>query len=240
MSPKSYRRGYPVAVLVGLEENAAAIWQIFSQVAKPQRTIPYAGSRKDQKTLYNFHETILNALRPTLKEGVKSLIIASPPKTSFGQEFQAHLKQHHAWLMQGANRASVSLISGWATTPAQVSALTKTEQFKTLIVQNAAEETENLLEILEKRLAGTDNLVAFSLPEAENLILATQPLGKPQPEYLLLTDTYLAASRQKSRLQRLTQIAQNKKIKTRVINAESTAGARLTQLGGIVVLLKTA
>jgi stalled ribosome rescue protein Dom34 len=240
MSPKSYRRGYPVAVLVGIEENCAAIWQIYSQVAKHQTTITIVGTRKDQKAQYNFHEAILNALRQTLKEGVKSLIVASPPKTSFGQDFQAHLKSHHAWLMQGTNKVSLSLIAGWATTPAQVAALTKTAEFKTLIQENAAQETENLLEILEKRLNAANNLVAFSLPEAENLILAEQPQGKPQPEYLLLTNAYLACSRQKSRLHRLMQIAQNKKIKTRVIDAESTAGARLTQLGGIVMLLKTA
>jgi stalled ribosome rescue protein Dom34 len=240
MSPKSYRRGYPVAVLIGIEESCAAIWQIYSHVAKPQTTIRLAGSRKDQKAQYNFHETILNALRQTLKAGVKSLIVASPPRTSYGQDFQAHLKGHHAWLMQGANRASVSLIMGWATTPAQVSALTKTSEFKNLIVENAEQETENLLEILEKRLNAANNLVAFSLPEAENLILTPQSQGKTQPEYLLLTDAYLAGSRQKSRLQRLMQIAQNKKVKTRVIKEDSTAGARLTQLGGIVVLLKTA
>jgi stalled ribosome rescue protein Dom34 len=36
------------------------------------------------------------------------------------------------------------------------------------------------------------------------------------------------------------QIAQNKKVKTRVIDAESNAGKRLTQLGGIVCLAKAA
>ena len=45
----------------------AALWQIFSQVAKPQQTIPLNGERKDQKALYNFHETIINALRPVLQ-----------------------------------------------------------------------------------------------------------------------------------------------------------------------------
>jgi hypothetical protein len=34
------------------------------------------------------------------------------------------------------------------------------------------------------------------------------------------------------------QIAQNKKIQTRVIDAESAAGARITQLGGIVCVAK--
>jgi stalled ribosome rescue protein Dom34 len=238
MKPKNYKRGYPVAILIGIEIDHAAIWQIFSQVAKLQQTIPINGERKDQKALYNFHETIINALRPVLKEGVRSMVIASPPRTSYAQEFLYHIKAHHQWLMQGTNKASLSQIIGSASSPQQVAALTKTSAFKQLIQENATEETENLLEILEKRLSQTDNLVLFSLQEAETLILNTQAPGKPQPEYLMLTDDYLDRTRQKNRINRLMMIAAKNGVKTRVINAESNAGARLTQLGGIVCLAK--
>jgi stalled ribosome rescue protein Dom34 len=238
MKPKNYKRGYPVAILIGIEIDHAAIWQIFSQVAKLQQTIPINGERKDQKALYNFHETIINALRPVLKEGVRSMVIASPPRTSYAQEFLYHIKAHHQWLMQGTNKASLSQITGSASSPQQVATLTKTSAFKQLIQENATEETENLLEILEKRLSQTDNLVLFSLQEAESLILNTQAPGKPQPEYLMLTDDYLDRTRQKNRINRLMMIAAKNGVKTRVINAESNAGARLTQLGGIVCLAK--
>jgi stalled ribosome rescue protein Dom34 len=238
MNPKNYKRGYPVAVLVGIEQDHAALWQIFSQVAKQQQTIPLKGDRKDQKAIYGFHETIINALRPVLKEGVRSVIVASPPRTSFAHGFLSHIKAHHAWLLQGTNKASFSQITGSASAPSEVAELTKTSNFKQLIQENAAEETENLLEILEKRLNKTDNLVLFSLQEAENLILNTQKAGKPQPEYLLLTDDFLASSRQKNRVNRLMQLAARNGVKTRVIDAESNAGARLTQLGGIVCLAK--
>ncbi len=238
MKPKNYRRGYPVAVLIGAEQDHAALWQVYSQVAKHQQTIQLNGNTRDQKALYNFHETIINTLRPTLKEGVRSIIIASPPRTIYGADLQNRITSHHTWLLQGTNKATISLIVGSASTPTQVSALTQKEEFKALIQENAQQETENLLEILEKRLNATGNLVLFSLQEAESLILNTQAPGKPQPEYLLLTDDYLARSRQRYRVNRLMQIAQNKKIKTRVISSESNAGARLTQLGGIVCLAK--
>jgi stalled ribosome rescue protein Dom34 len=238
MTPKNYKRGYPVAVLVGMEQDHAALWQIFSQVAKHQQTIPITVDRKNQKALYSFHEAIINALRPVLKEGVRSIIVASPPRTSYAQEFLSHIKAHHAWLLQGTNKASFSQITGSASAPSQVAALTKTTNFKQLIQENAAEETENLLEILEKRLSKTDNLVLFSLQEAENLILTPQGPGKLQPEYLLLTNDYLARSRQKNRVNRLMQIAARNGVKTRVIDAGSNAGLRLTQLGGIVCLAK--
>ena len=236
MSPKSYRRGYPVAVLVGIEQNHAALWQVFSQVAKHQQNIVLNSERNDTKALYNFHESIINALRPILKEGIRSIIIASPSKTDYSQQFLSHIKGHHNWLLQGPGKAVFSPITGSASTPPQVSALTQTSTFKQLISDTTAEETENLLEILEKRLNVTDNLVLFSLQEAEHFIFETQGEGKAKPEYLMLTDMYLSKSRQKYRVQRLMQVSANKGVKTRVISAESTAGKRVTQLGGLVCL----
>ena len=238
MKPKNYKRGYPVAVLVGIEQDHAALWHIFSQVAKQQQTIPLNGDRKDQKAIYNFHETIINALRPALKEGVRSIIAASPLRTNYALEFLSHVKSHHAWLLQGTNKASISQITGSASSPSQVAALTKTSIFKESIQENATEETENLLEILEKRLSKTDNLVLFSLQEAESLILNPQLPGKPQPEYLMLTNDFLAGTHHKNRVNRLMMIAAKNGVKTRVIDAESNAGKRLTQLGGIVCLAK--
>jgi stalled ribosome rescue protein Dom34 len=236
MSRRSYRRGYAVALLIGLEENHAVIWQVYSQVAKHQQSILLTGERKDQKATYNFHESIVDAMRPKLREGVKSILLASPPKTSYGQDFQNHIAAHHAWLLQGPNKATIAQMTGLASTLAQVAALTRTDAYKDLIQENAAQETENLLEILERRLSKTDDLVLFSLEEAEKLILCARTPGKPYPEYLLLTDTYLTGTRHKVRLHRLMQIAENKKVKTRVITAESNAGKRVTQLGGIVCL----
>lgn len=238
MKPKAYKRGYPVAILVGIENDHAALWQVFSQVAKHQQTIPLSNNRNDSKAAYNFHEAIINALRPTLKEGLRSIIVASPPKTSYAQDFLNHINTHHAWLIQGSFKAVFSTITGAASATTQVASLIKTTVFKQLISETTAEETENLIEIIEKRLNETDNLVRFSLEEAENIILTKQVTGKPKPEYLLLTDNYLSGSRQKNRIQRLLQIAKNRKVKTRIINAETAAGKRLTQFGGLVCLTK--
>jgi stalled ribosome rescue protein Dom34 len=240
MSPKSYKRGYPVAVLIGIEQNHAALWQVFSQVAKHQENLPLNGDRNDPKALYNFHENLINALRPILKEGIRSIIVASPAKTNYSQQFLSHIKGHHNWLLQGTSKAVFSPITGSVSTPPQVAALTQTAIFKQLISDTTAQETENLLEILERRLNAnsTDNLVFFSLQEAEHIIFETQGEGKPKPDYLMLTDEYLSKSRQKYRVQRLMQISANKGVKTRVISGESIAGKRVTQLGGIVCLAK--
>ena len=240
MPQKPYRRGYPVAILIGVECDHASIWQIFSQVAKHQQTIPLNGSRMSAKSVYNFHELILNALRPVLQEGVKSIVVASPPRTSFAQGFLSHVRSHHAWLFQGQNKAAISTITGSASTPADVAVLTKTEAFKQLVNETTAKETENLLGILEKKLNSEAELVFYSLEEAENLILPMLPPSKVQLDYLLLTDEYLSESRRKNRVQRLLQIAKNKGVKTRVISSETAAGERINQLGGLICLAEHA
>jgi stalled ribosome rescue protein Dom34 len=235
---KRYKRGYPVAILLGFEEDTAALWKVFSNVAKHEKAIPLNGNRNDSKALYNFHEAIINAIRPTLKEGVRSIILASPPRTIHNQEFINHIQEHHKWLTQGPNKAAFSKITGSASTSSQVAALTRSSVFRQMISETTVEETENLIEILEKRLnaPGSHNLVLFSLEEAEKLVLKRHKPGSPKPDYLLLTDRYLAGNREKNRLHRLMQIATNKDVKTRIINAESPAGIRLTQLGGLICL----
>lgn len=237
MAPKVSKRGYPVAVLAGIEENQAVLWKIFSHVAK-QEVIVELGTRSETKAVYSFHEAILNALRPTLKEGVRSIIIASPQKTSYSQDFLSHLKGHHAWLFSGTNKATIKQIIGSAATPTQVSKLTSSLEFKQLIDDTTLQETENLRELLEKTLNTADSLVLFALEEAENAIFSPELTGKTKPEYLLLTNSFLEGNRRKNRVYRLMQIAQNKKVKVRIVNSESPAGVRLNQLGGLVCLLK--
>jgi stalled ribosome rescue protein Dom34 len=226
--------------LIGIAETEAALWKIYSQVAKPEKTIRMRGTRKDTKAVYNFHEGIVNAIRPTLNEGVKSLIITSPPRTSLGDDFLTHVRSHHVWLVQGPSKATFTNITGTAANMHDVTLLTRTPEFKRLVGETTTTETETLLELLEKRL-NTDSilpLVLYSQQEAEDAILGTWVPGKPKPEILLLTDTYLSGSRQKNRLQRLMQVASNRNVKTRVVNHDSAAGKRLMQLGGVVCILK--
>ena len=235
-----YRRGYPVAILAGLEKDKAVLWRIYSNVAKHEKTISPDNIGSDSKTLYNFHETVINALRPALKEGVRSIIVASPPRTNCSQEFINHVRQHHAWLSQGSNKVVISEIVGTAGTPSQVAALSKTPIFHELVEQTTSEETEDLVELLDRKLnlSNSEKTVLFSLEEAEASIIKHREQNELRPEYLLLTDKYLEGNPKKNRLNRLIQIAANKKVKTRIISAESPAGKRITQLGGLVCLMK--
>ena len=241
MAPsKGYRRGYPVAVLVGLGENQSVLWKIYSHVAKPERTINLDGARSDAKAIYNFHEAIVNSLRPTVKEGVKSIIIAAPTRTNYAGEFLGHIRGHHSWLVQGPGKAAFAEITGPAVSVHDVTTLTRTPQFRRIVGETTTEETENLLELLEKRLnaSGKEPLVLYSLEETEAAICGSSASDKPKPEYLILVDTYLSSSRNRGRLHRLQQIATNRGVQNRIVKAESAAGKRVLQLGGIICILK--
>jgi stalled ribosome rescue protein Dom34 len=239
-SKNRYKRGYPVAILLGLEEDTAVLWKVFSQVVKYEKKLRIIGKRNNPKAVYNFYESIVNALRPTLKEGVRSIIVTSPPRANRNQDFINHICEHHKWLTQGPSKAAFSKTTGSAITKSQVTALTRSPMFRQKIFETTAEETENLVGILENRLNASDNknLLLFSLEEAENLILRRQKPNRPKPDYLILTDRYLAENRQKNRLHRLMQIALTRDVKTRIVNAESPAGVRITQLGGFICLVK--
>jgi len=241
MSPlKSYRRGYAVALLVGLGESQAVLWKVFSKIVKLEKIVSLAGSRKDVRALYNFHEAIVNEMRPMLSEGVKSVVVASAPRTNYAEEFLEHVRDHHAWLAHGAERAAFAKMTGAATTVHEMTMLTRTPEFRKKIGETTMHETENLLELLEKSLnaPGEEPLVLYSLEDIEDKILRRWVPGQPKPEYLILADTFLSGSRQKNRLQRLMQLAANRKVKSRIVRADSAAGKRLLQLGGMVCILK--
>ena len=235
---RGYRRGHAVALLIGLQENRAVLWKVFSQVVKPETTISLSGPRNDAKAVYNFHEQIVNALRPTVKEGVGSVLVASPARTNYHEKFLQHVREHHTWLVQGSSKTSFAQLTGAATTKGEVTELTRDPAFSRIIQETVAEETENLLDLLEKRLNAPDGdvMVRYSIEEVEASVLGSWIPGTPKPEYLLVTDSFLSASRLRGRVQRLMQIAANKGVKTRVVAAESPAGKRLAQLGGIVCL----
>ncbi len=216
-------------------DEQAALWMVFSRVVKPEKTIRLKGVRSDPKALYNFHEAVVDALRPALGEGVRSIIVASPAKTNHARSFIDHVRRHHMWLIQGPSKAVFSEATGSAAIPSEVAALTRTPAFHRLISETTSEEAENLVEVLEKHL-GASNRVLYSLEEIAGLVLGPCKPGISRPEYLILTDKYLSDSREKNRVHRLMQIAKNKSVKTRIVEAESAAGIRLTQLGGIVCL----
>jgi stalled ribosome rescue protein Dom34 len=227
-----------VALLVGLEVDHAVLWRIFSRVVKLHIRLEVEGMRTDERVLYNFHESVVNTVKPVLKEGVKSIVIASPARTTYAQDFLEHVQKHHRYLVQSKNpnRANFAEIVGSADDRVKVAELVKTKQFTKQIAETTSEEADRIVNVLEKYLyrSGDDTVVLYSLKEIEDIIYNRNKKDEFVNAYLLLTDQYLAGSKSKNRIHRLLQISQNKKVKTRIVNAETAAGNRISQFGGIV------
>ena len=79
-------------------------------------------------------------------------------------------------------------------------------------------------------------LMEKMLKEIEDLIYDRDRRNAFRTEYLLLTTKYLGSSRDRNRIHRLLQISKNREVKTRILNAETSAGKRITQFGGILFL----
>ncbi|MBQ03423.1 hypothetical protein CL673_01750 [Candidatus Bathyarchaeota archaeon] len=233
---RGYKRGYPVAILIGFDRDRAFLWRVYSQVIKPYSTVkaPRGGKRER----YNFHETVVNALRPVLKEGVGSVVMVSPARTSHMKEFLDHVVKHQPWLTKGARSISVTSIVGSATTQEEVSALIRTGKVQRAIMTSAAEEADRVKGLLERRLTQDDmNHILYSLQEVEERIFGQKIKGRPKPEHLIITDRFLAAHRR--RVQRLMVTSKNRGIKAYVVGVNTAAGQRVEQLGGMVLLTRS-
>jgi len=237
---KSFKRGYPVALLVGFEDNHAVLWQVFSQTVKLHLTVELNISKPDELSKYMFHESIVKALRPLLKEGVRAVVIVAPRNTTYAADFLDHVQRHHIYLTKSKaqNKTVFGEIVGSASQYHTVVELLKTEEFRSLVAETTSGEADHLVNTLEKHLFNIDNdsVVLYSLKEIEDMIYGREKLTGSRAEYLILTDKYLTGAGDKKRIQRLLQISKNKKIMTRIVNAETSAGKRISQFGGMVFL----
>ena len=227
-----------MALLVGFEDDHAVLWQVFSHVVKLHLTLELGGKRTDERVLYNFHESVVDGLRPVLKEGVRSIVVTAPMKTTFAADFLDHVRKHHMYLIQSKwpNRATFAELVGSADQPHKVAELVKTKEFSRLITETTSGEADHIVNTLEKHLYSIDSNVGvlYSLKEIEDIVYDRERHNDFRTEYLMLTDKYLADSKDKNRIHRLLQISKNRKVKTRIVNAETPAGKRISQFGGVV------
>ncbi|MFH0848032.1 MAG: hypothetical protein V1857_00835 [archaeon] len=237
---RRYKRGYALAVLVGFEERKAVLWRVFSEVVKLDGSVEWGGAEKEG--LYDFHQSIVNRLRPVLKEGVRSIVITAPARTDYAKRFLGHIRKHDAWLLgEGDNAATFEELTGSATQLHEVHELVKSKEFRDAISGATSRDAQNIAASLEKTL-GSDrhgSVVLYSLEEIEELIDARQEQSGLRPEHVVLTNRCLENTKVRGRMQRLLRVSQNKGIRTTIINAETAAGLRLTQLGGLVCFAKS-
>lgn len=237
---KRVKRGYPVALLLGLNRKKTTIWKMFSKNVKLEKVFNFSELNKSKKSNYNAFEIIINAFRPTIKEGVKSIIIVTIPRSSSANDFISHIKRHHSWLNQGQNKISISQITGLINTKEEVKIFIKNNKIQKLISKTTDKETDELIRIVDKSIASNNSKkeILYSFEEIQKTILINKKKKIVKLKYLLLTDKYLETFKNKNQINRVLQIGKNMKIKIRIISSESSAGLRLTQLGGLVCIKK--
>lgn len=229
MSRSRRRRGYPVAVLIGLEKNKASLWNIYSRSIKPDTSI------KQEKNQYNYYEAIIDQLRGNVKQGVKTVLVASPDVKNY-EAFYQHIEKHQRWLIAGyeLNRVTIEYVEGSATDIDAVIELIEESGLQRTIQKASREDVKRVMSVLEKRLGtpeGIDTL-KFTLTEVEDEVYGDHGSA----EYILLTTDFQYNHRR--RTQRLLQIAQNKGIKSMIVEAETSMGTRLSQFGGLICMTR--
>jgi len=213
--------------MIGIQGLDAAIWDIYSESVK-------YGIKIDEESSYELHESIVDALRPKIKQGVKTILVASTDEKDYNG-FMGHVERHHSWLIKGweLNKATFEHIPMAAMDERQVRDIVKTNRFKEKLSEASSKDLVKVMKILEERLndpVRIDTLL-FSLDEIESHIY-----GGGEAECLLVTDHF--NTRHKRRTQRLIQVSTNRNIQTKIIPLDSAAGARVTQFGGLICLTK--
>ena len=223
------RRGYPLALLISLDDLNARLWNIYSESIKPDRKL----SGKDS---YNFYEALVDEIRPRVKKGIKTVLIASEDRANY-EEFMDHINKHQSWLVKGyeLNTVSFEYLPYAAENVNEVKELIKNTWFTEKIEEASTVDIQQVMINLERRVNTPEGIetLLFTLSEIENAVYSDK--GKI-PEYILLTDDFQRKHRR--RTNRLLQIARNKEIKTNIVKNESKHGHRISQFGGIICVLR--
>ncbi len=242
---KRVKRGHPIAILVALHDNDAVFWRIFSETIRLHIKINRGRKRRNQnkKQLYHFHEEIINTLRPNIKEGIRSVILLSPPKEEYSDEFLNHVNKHHSWLLKKGEKQVVfsKIIGNQAKTQKDVYYLKSQEYFKILVDETSNQEglliLEELTEIINKNEKVSEILYTWREIDYELRLIRQNP-NLPKPNYIILTEEYLKNPKNRNKAHRILQIAKNLEIKTKIVSQESEAGITVEKFGGLACYFK--
>jgi stalled ribosome rescue protein Dom34 len=226
MPRRGGRRGYPLAVLIGLEGGQAFVWSVFSESVKP-------GERVLGDNEYNFYESVVDMLRPFIRQGVKSVLIAAPDEKDY-KRFMNHVSEHQGWLLNGGlNSVVFEHLPKPAMNADQVRGLVKSHGFREKLSEVYEGDIRQVMGALEKHLNDPEGIetLLFTLREAEDALYRDEK----NPRYILVTEHFRSQNRQ--RTDRLLQVAANKGVKTRIIKPNTPTGGRIAQFGGLICLL---
>jgi len=244
---KRQKRGFLVALLIGFDEQKIHFWKVYTHSVKRYTHLSLSNKWKyaDFKQKYQYFEEIVNILRPIVKNGLKSILLANPLKLNYSSDFLVHINKHHRWLVSSRkdNQVSFGQIKGYARDLNEARLLIEQSNSLDILLETSSDESKLLTNLLEKTINKSDDKtsVLYGLQEIEEFIYMGGKKDKSVAEkldYLLISDNFIADHKNKNRIYRLKQIAENKGIITRVFSKDTPAGNRINQYGGIVCFKK--
>ena len=215
-------------MMIGIRGLEAVTWEVYSESVK-------RGQKIDEASQYGLYEAIVDAVRPKIKQGVKTMLVASTDVKEYAS-FMSHVKRHQSWLLKGweLNKATFEHVPMAAMDERHVREIVKTNGFKMRLSEASNVDMGHVMKVLEERLNDPDGIetLLFSLDEIESHIY-----GGGEAEYVLVTDQF--HERHRRRTHRLLQVVTYRSTQTSIVPTDTAAGARLTQFGGLVCLIKT-
>ena len=237
------KRGFLTALLVGFDEKEIHTWKVYSHSLRVYKNIKLTRKWKylDNKQIYSIFEELVNLIRFVIRDGLKSILLASPPKTDYSTKFLEHINKHHQWLVRsrGYNRVSIGEIEGTANDIESAKFLISHEKSLEIIQETTSDEIQLLVNQLNKliNVGDPNKLLLYNLEDIESLIYGRGKKDKTAADkldFLIITENYINNHKQKNRVHRLLQIARNKGVITKTISIENPAGDRFNQFGGII------
>ena len=237
------KRGFLTALLIGFDENYFHTWKVYSHSLRVYKNIRLVRKWKylDTKQKYHVLEELVNLIRFVIQDGLKSILLASPPKTDYSAKFLEHINKHHQWLVRsrGYNQVSIGEIVGTANNLDSATYLISQEKSLDIIQETTSDEVGLLVNQLNKiiNIGDPDKLLLYNLEEIESLIYGRGKKDKTAAEkldFLIVTEGFINNNKNKNRIHRLLQIAKNKGIITKTISIENPASDRFNQFGGIL------
>lgn len=224
--PRRGRRGYPTAILLGLDSQTANIWLVYSESLKQGKTIIKNGD--DEKSVYKHNEEIVEAIRTFLSEGFNQLIIASAEKYKRKSGLIDYLNRSHGWLTK---RLIIKELDEKAVTRTEVIQLIKQNRIQERVKSASNEMSNVIMEQLEKTL--NDGHTIYTLRELAGVLEA----GK-KPELVLVTEDFDSTNRSTRLYQSVIQKSRNLGAIVGIMKLDTVAGARIKQLGGFVCVIR--
>ena len=132
---------------------------------------------------------------------------------------------------------SLAEIPGNAGDLEEIKFLIEQPPFQEILGNTTSQEAEKTLQKLESALNQESGVnILYGLKEIETFIIKQLEPGSNLKVFVIATNKFLFECSEKTRLQRVFQIALNKKAKTKVIDIEAPAGERLEEFGGLVCI----